>query len=180
MSALGASHEAPSQYLRSKARGEQAVLDCADLDVTVFRPSVVFGPEDRFLNLFAAFARFLPVIAVPCPRAQFQPVYVGYVARAMASALDELASHGRGYELGGPRHYTTKELVELVCVLTAQPRVVVGLPQWASSLQAIALERLPGKLMTRDNVLSMKVPSTTPARFPFGIQPQAIEAAAPT
>ncbi len=179
MSALGAAPEAPSQYLRSKARGEQAMLDCADLDVTVFRPSVVFGPGDSFLNVFATFARFLPVIAVPCPDAAFQPVYVGDVARAMASALDELASHGRRYELGGPRRYSMKELVELVCTLTGRQRIVLGLPAWASRLQAFTLEHLPGRLMSRDNVLSMQVPSITDATFPFGIQPQAIEAVAP-
>jgi len=179
MSALGASADAPSRYLRSKARGEQAVLDCADLDVTVFRPSVVFGPEDRFLNQFATLASLLPVLAVPCPRARFQPVYVGDVARAMASALDELASHGRRYELAGPREYTLKELVELVCVMTGRQRVVLGLPERLSYLQAFVLEHLPGRLLTRDNVLSMQVPNVSSAPFPFGIAPQALEAVAP-
>ena len=179
VSALGASPDAPSQYLRSKAKGEQALLDCTDLDVTVFRPSVVFGPDDRFLNQFATLARFLPVIAVPCPGARFQPVYVGDVARAMAASLDELASHGRRYELAGPREYSMKELVEAVCAMTGRHRIVVGLPDWLSYLQAHALEQLPGKLMTRDNYFSMKVPSTSSAPFPFGIQPQALEAIAP-
>src|SRR5437016_8665064 len=103
MSALGAAPQAPSEYLRSKAIGEQAVLAAEDLEVTAFRPSVVFGPEDRFLNQFATFARFSPVLGVPCPQAQFQPVYVADVARTLIAALDDPEAAGQSYELGGPR-----------------------------------------------------------------------------
>ena len=179
MSALGADVQGPSEYQRSKARGEQAVREAKDLDVTVFRPSVVFGPEDRFLNRFAAMARFMPVLAVPCPQARFQPVYVGDVARAMAAALDDNASHAKVYELGGPHEYTLKQLVDLVCSLTERRRLVIGLPDWASRMQAFVLEKLPGRLLTRDNYRSMQVPNTTRASFPFGIVPQALEALAP-
>ena len=179
MSALGADVQGPSEYQRSKAKGEQAVREAKDLDVTVFRPSVAFGPEDRFLNRFAAMARFMPVLAVPCPQARFQPVYVGDVARAMAAALDDNASHAKVYELGGPHEYTLKQLVELVCSLTERRRLVIGLPEWASRMQAFALEKLPGRLLTRDNYRSMQVPNTTRSPFPFGIVPQALEAVAP-
>ena len=180
MSALGADVQGPSEYQRSKAKGEQAVREAKDLDVTVFRPSVAFGPEDRFLNRFAAMARFMPVLAVPCPQARFQPVYVGDVARAMAAALDDNASHAKVYELGGPHEYTLKQLVELVCSLTERRRLVIGLPDWASRMQAFVLEKLPGRLLTRDNYRSMQVPNTTRSPFPFGIVPQALEAVAPT
>ena len=176
MSALGADVQGPSEYQRSKAKGEQAVREAKDLDVTVFRPSVAFGPEDRFLNRFAAMARFMPVLAVPCPQARFQPVYVGDVARAMMAALDDNASHAKVYELGGPHEYTLKQLVELVCTLTGRRRLVIGLPDWASRMQAFVLEKLPGRLLTRDNYRSMQVPNTTRASFPFGIVPQALEA----
>jgi uncharacterized protein YbjT (DUF2867 family) len=179
MSALGASQDSASEYQRTKARGERAVIDAADLTVTVFRPSVVFGPEDRFLNRFALLARFTPAFAVPCPQARFQPVYVQDVGRAFASALADPASYNRGYELGGPREYQLKELVELVCDLTGRPRLVVGLPGWVSYLQAFALEHLPGKLMTRDNYRAMATPNVTHAEFPFGIVPQPLEAVAP-
>jgi NADH dehydrogenase len=140
---------------------------------------VVFGPEDQFLNRFATMARFLPVLAVPCKKARFQPVYVGDVARVMAASLDDTESRGKRYELGGPREYTLKELVELVCAFTHRSRLVIGLPDRLSYLQAWTLEHLPGKLMTRDNYRSMQVPNTTGAPFPFGIERHALEALAP-
>ena len=179
MSALGASSSAPSEYLRSKAFGEKVLFAAEDLDISVFRPSVVFGPEDAFLNQFATMARFLAVIAVPCPQARFQPVYVGDVARALHFALEEPEAGGKAYELCGPVVYTMKELVELVCAITGRRRLVVGLPDRLSYLQAWMLEHLPGKLMTRDNYRSMQVPNTCDAPFPFNLHPQALEAVAP-
>src|SRR5262245_45725163 len=170
MSALGAARNAPSDYLRSKALGEEAVLAATDLDATVFRPSIVFGPEDRFLNLFAQLARFLPVMAIACPRAQFQPIYVGDVAQVMAASLGEKESFARRYDLCGPRRYTLLELIDYACAVTGRHRLVVGLPQWASFVQAWVLENLPGTLMTRDNVRSMQVPNVCadPAAVPPG------------
>jgi uncharacterized protein YbjT (DUF2867 family) len=179
ISALGASPTAPSEYLRSKGIGEQALLAADDLDVTVFRPSVVFGPEDTFLNRFAWFAKLLPAIAVPCPNAKFQPVYVGDVVRAMHFALEEPEARGKAFELCGPRVYTMKQLVEFVCAVTGRRRLVIGLPDRLSYLQAWMLEHLPGKLMTRDNYYSMQVANTCDAPFPFNLQPQALEALAP-
>src|SRR5918999_1789491 len=179
MSALGASLDAPSEYLRSKGIGENAVLAAEDLEVTVFRPSVVFGPEDTFLNRFAKLARVAPVFAVPCPDAKFQPVYVGDVARALHYALEEPEARGKAYELCGPRVYTLKQLVEAVCAMTGRRRLVSGLPERLSYLQAWMLEHLPGKLMTRDNYRSMQVANTCTGPFPFHLQPQALEAVAP-
>ena len=179
MSALGASPSAPSEYQRSKGIGEQAMLAADDLEVTVFRPSVVFGPEDSFLNQFAALTKILPVVAVPCPQAKFQPVYVGDVARAMHFALEDIDSPGKAYDLCGPRVYTLRELVELVCAITGRRRLVIGLSERLSRLQAWTLEHLPGKLMSRDNLASMQVPNTSSAPFPFRMQPQALEAVAP-
>ena len=180
VSALGASASAPSEYLRSKGIAEKAVLAAEDLDVTVFRPSVIFGPEDLFLNRFASLSRFSPVFAVPCPQARFQPVYVGDVAQALVAALGEPGSRGKIIELGGPHEYTLKELVEFVCAATHRRRLVVGLPDWVSAVQARLLELAPVPLMSRDNLRSMQVPSTCEAAFPFGIQPQSLEAIAPT
>jgi len=179
MSALGASSAAPSQYLRSKALGERVVLDAADLAVTVFRPSVIFGPEDAFLNTFACLARYFFVLPIACPQARFQPVYVGDVARAMSRALDDPESRGKVYELAGTQEYSLRELVELVCAITGRERLVVGLPGRLGSLQAFVMEKLPGRLITRDNLRSMQVPNVAAGPFPFGIQPQALEALAP-
>src|SRR5262245_55354666 len=182
MSALGSSRDAPSEYLRSKAMGEEAVRAATDLETTVFRPSIVFGPEDRFLNLFAQLARFLPVLALASARAQFQPIYVGDVAQVMAAALGEKESSGRRYELCGPERYTLRELIDYVCAVTGRHRLVIGLPQWASMLQALMLEHLPGKLMTRDNVRSMQVPNicSDPSLVPPGLVAQPLEAIAPS
>ncbi len=179
VSALGASPDAPSEYLRSKGIGEEAVLAAEDLEVTVFRPSVVFGAEDRFLNQFAQMARFLPVLTVPCPQATFKPVYVGDVASALLAAVSDIATWGKGYELCGPRAYTLKELVEYVCAATGKRRLVIGLSDRLSYLQARLLELLPVPPMTRDNYYSMQVPSVCSGPFPFGIQPQALEGIAP-
>ena len=179
VSALGASPTGPSEYLRSKGIGEQAVLAAEDLDVTVFRPSVVFGPEDAFLNQFARLSRMLPGMAVPCPDAKLQPVYVGDVTRALHFALEEPEASGKSYELCGPRVYTMQELVQAVCTITGRHRLVVGMPDRLSYLQAWMLEYLPGKLMTRDNYRSMQAANTCSAPFPFRLQPQALEAVAP-
>jgi uncharacterized protein YbjT (DUF2867 family) len=181
VSALGAAANAPSEYLRSKAAGEEAVLAARDLEVTVFRPSVIFGPEDRFLNSFVCLARFAPVLAVPCPEAQFQPVYVGDVARAIVTALDDPEAGGQVYELCGPRIYSLKRLVEYACATSGHRRLVWGLSDRLSYLQATVLEHLPGPLMTRDNYRSMQVPNvaTGPQPLPFGLAPQALEAVAP-
>ena len=179
MSALGASPSAPSEYLRSKARGEQAVLAAKDLDITVFRPSVIFGPEDRFLNMFSALVRLFPVLPLACPQARFQPVYVGDVAAAMSRALEDLDTFGSVYELCGPREYTLRELVEFVCNVTGRHRTIVGLPDRLAYLQAFVMEKMPGKLITRDNLRSMQVPNVCAGAFPFGIQPCPLEAIAP-
>ena len=183
MSALGADPAGPSEYLRSKGVGEQAVLAADDLAVSVFRPSVIFGPEDRFLNLFAQLAGLFPVLALASPEARFQPVYVGDVVKAMLVALDSPAhlsgTAGKRYDLCGPRECTLRELVEFVCAVTGRRRLIVGLPDGLAWLQARVMELLPVKLLTRDNLQSMKVPSVCDCAFPFGIQPAALEALAP-
>lgn len=180
MSALGAALEAPSEYLRTKGAGEQAVLGAESLESTVFRPSVIFGPEDEFLNMFAGLARLSPVLPLPNADARFQPIYVRDVARVMVEALGNSKSFGQSYDLCGPKVYTLRELVEAVCRMTGRRRLLLGLPHALATLQAWALELAPGEpLMTRDNLRSMQVPSVCDCALPFGIAPQALEALAP-
>jgi NADH dehydrogenase len=179
MSALASARDAPSRYLRTKGEAEAIVRE-SGLAWTLYRPSVVFGPGDSFLNLFATLLRFSPVVALACPGARFQPVFVEDVAAAFVKGLADLGSFGKSYDLCGPRVYTLRELVEYVGKVTGRRRPVVGLNNALSYCQALAMELLPVKLMTRDNYYSMKVDNVCGCGFPFGIAPAALEAVAPS
>lgn len=164
LSALGASTEAPSMYLRSKADGEAVLKAESDIQVTIFRPSVVFGPEDQFMNLFARLARWLPIIAVGSADAKFQPVYVEDVARAVVNVLTQPATHKKVYKLCGPQVYTLRQLVQFACHASGRSRLIIGLPVALARLQAWLLEYAPGgPLMSRDNLDSMKLPNIAPS-----------------
>jgi NADH dehydrogenase len=184
MSALGADSKGPSMYQRSKGDGE-AHVRASKLDWTIFRPSVVFGPEDKFLNMFAQLARFFPVLPVGGVETRFQPVWVGDVADAYCNALENRATFGRTYELAGPRVYTLRELVAFAARASGHPRPVIALPGAVARLQAMLMELAPGEpLMSRDNLDSMKVDNVA-TRQPYapapelGIRLTSVEAEAP-
>jgi uncharacterized protein YbjT (DUF2867 family) len=182
VSALGAAADAPSAYLRSKAAGERAVRQGAGiLPYTIFRPSVIFGEGDRFLNLFATLVRLMPVIPLAGAKARFQPVWVEDVARCIAGAIGNRHAFGQVYELAGPKVYTLAELVRFVAATLGRKRRVVSLPGPLARLQAFTFEHLPGKLMTRDNLASMSVDNVSSQPFPalFGFRPSPMEAVVP-
>lgn len=180
MSALNASPEGPSHYLRSKGEAE-AIVAASGLDWTIFRPSVIFGREDAFLNLFARLARIFPIIPLGGADARFQPVYVGDVAHCFAHAVDNPLTFAERYCLCGPRVYTLRELVRYVGELSGSPRPIVPLPRALAQVQAMLLEVLPGKVMSRDNLASMRVDNVCDGPFPalFGVPPRALETVAP-
>jgi NADH dehydrogenase len=179
MSALNAAVDAPSAYLRSKGEAERIVRE-SGLDFTIFRPSVIFGREDRFMNLFAKLQRILPVVFLGSPNARFQPVYVEDVAKVFVESLTRLESFGRSYDLAGPKAYTLREIVEYVGRITGHRRRVIALGDRMSYWQARLMELSPVKLITRDNYHSMKVDNVSGAALPFGITPTPLEAVAPT
>lgn len=183
VSALGASAEAPSAYLRSKAAGEAALRAQEGLRATVLRPSVIHGVDDRFLNMFAGFTA-LPVLPLAGAHARMQPVWVQDVARAIVHCLRMPQSAGLTYDLAGPRVYTLQELVQLVARLKGHAPRIVPLPAGLAWAQAALMELMPGKpLMTRDNLLSLDVPSVADGRNPglteLGIHAAAVEDIAP-
>ncbi|AKJ27254.1 complex I NDUFA9 subunit family protein [Caldimonas brevitalea] len=184
VSALGASADAPSHYLRSKAAGEAALASQPGLATTVLRPSVMFGDGDRFLNLFASLQRLFPVMPLASAGARFQPVWVEDVARGVVACLDRHDSAGQVYEAVGPRVYTLAELVRCAGVWSGHARPVWRLPEALGRLQAAAMRVLPGDpLISADNLDSMKVDSVASGRLPdlqaLGVSPAALEAIAP-
>jgi uncharacterized protein YbjT (DUF2867 family) len=182
MSSLGASSSAPSRYQRTKAEGEAAVRAAsATLPATIFRPSVIFGRGDRFLNLFAKLLRLSPVLPLGAAKSRFQPIWVEDVARAFAEAAGNPRCFGNTYELCGPRAYSLEELVRFVAATIGSGARIVPMGAGFAMLQASVLEFLPGKLMTRDNVRSMSVDNVCSQPFPavFGFEPAAMEAVVP-
>ena len=178
ISAIGAATDSPSRYARTKAAGEARARD-AFPDVTILRPSIIFGPEDRFFNTFAGLARLGPVLPVfGCPLlpkvelftedgiikldiygdggTRFQPVYVGDVADAVTAALGDGRAAGRVYELGGPRVYSSKQIMDLLLAVIGRKRLLASIPFPVLKFQAWFLEKLPAPLLTRDQVTMLR------------------------
>ncbi|MGV8803632.1 MAG: complex I NDUFA9 subunit family protein [Polaromonas sp.] len=188
ISALGASTDSASKYQRSKARGEAALLG-SGLDVTVLRPSVIFGADDKFLNTFANLQKVFPLIPLAGSRARFQPVWVGDVASAVVQCLQERRTIGEIYEACGPEVFTLKQLVQLAGryagVNHGRGRPVIGLPDALARVQAFFMELAPGDpVLSRDNLDAMKTDNVASGQLPglqaLGITPAALAAVAPT
>lgn len=188
ISALGVSLDAPSRYQRSKARGEE-VLRGASLDLTILRPSVIFGSGDRFLNLFARMQSVLPLVPLAGARARFQPVWVEDVASAVVASLRDtglpMSSVGQTFECAGPEVFTLADLVRIAGRRGSRQRPVLPLPRSLARLQAGFMELLPGEpLMSRDNLDAMSVDNVASNQWPglasLGIEAASVHTIAPT
>ena len=188
VSALGVAEHAPSRYLRSKAAGE-AVLQVAaqtqGLELTLLRPSLLFGDGDASVNLFARLQRVFPLMPLAGADARLQPVWVQDLARAIVQVLLRPDTAGQTFEIAGPRVLTLAELVKLAGRVAGCPRPVLPLPGPLATLQALAMECLPGEpLISRDNLASLSVPNVPGGQLPglaaLGITPASLEAVLPT
>ena len=162
MSALNADQSrGSSHYLRSKGEGENRAhtLGQPGIAVTSFRPSVIFGPDDSFLNRFASLLKIPGPLPLACPDARLSPVFVGDVADAFANALQDRRTFGRHYELCGPESYTLEQLVRFIAQHTGRRKLIIRLPDWAARFQAAILQYFPGKPFTPDNYDSLQTPS---------------------
>ena len=162
MSALNANANGPSYYLSTKGKAENYLKTFSDesISYTIFRPSVIFGENDSFLNRFAGILKIVPgFLPLACPEARFAPVYVGDVAKCMVQSIDDKSSFNQSYNLCGPRTYTLKELVQYTAQTCGYNKAVIGLPNALSKLQANIFEYLPGKPFSIDNYKSLQLDS---------------------
>ncbi len=179
MSALNAEPFAASYYLRTKGEAENAAMAAHDagLPTTVFRPSVIFGPNDSFFNRFAKLLRISPALPLACARTKFQPVFVGDVATAIIGALTDRTTFGVRYDLGGPEVETLLNLVRYVAKLVHSKSAIIPLGRTMSTLQANVFEYFPGKPFSRDNLRSASEDSVCRhdnGLVQLGIKPTAI------
>ena len=196
ISAIGARKNSPSGYARSKAEGEAAVHELVPQAI-IFRPSIVFGPEDDFFNRFAAMARLMPILPLVGASTRFQPVFVDDIAQAIVLALDGKATPGATYELGGPEVKTFRELVQYVCDVRRRRRYIIslsfetgklmaGVTQLASKLSFGLFPKLLSmttdqvELLRRDNIVSDEAKAAETTLEGLGVAPRAIEAIVPT
>lgn len=188
VSAIGADPESTAAYARSKAAGEQAVL-AAVPEAVIFRPSIIFGPDDAFFNKFAALARMSPVLPlIGGGHTRFQPVFGGDVGAAIAKAVTGETKPGTIYELGGPEVFSFKELMEFILKTTDRRRMLVPVPFWAAKLKAQFLQYLPTPLLTPDqvellrydNVVSSEAQNEGRTLEGLGLEPRAVETIVPS
>lgn len=187
VSAIGADRNSASAYARTKAEGEDLVRR-AFPPAVILRPSIIFGPEDQFFNRFAAMGRIAPLMPlIGGGKTQFQPVYVADVAQAVVAGLDGRAKPGVIYELGGPRVYSFRELLDLVADWTEHRRPFFPIPFWMAKLQGAVLQLVPNapltldqvRLLQSDNIVSRDAETEHRTLTELGIEPRAVEAIVP-
>lgn len=183
VSAIGADAKAESAYARSKAEGERVVRENFP-EAAILRPSAIFGPEDKFFNQFAAMARYFPALPLPGGgHTKLQPVFAGDVAAAIEKCLEDPATRGQTYELGGPHVYTFREMMEVILRETGRKRLLVSVPYPLMMLKATFLGLVPGSPLTRDLVKFARIDDVvSPSAKGFadlGIAPDSVEAIVP-
>lgn len=178
LSSLGAAVDAPSYYLRSKGEAERIIMaDSAAVDWTIFKPSVIFGPGDSFLNRFAALLGALPfVFPLARPDALMQPVFVDDVIEAMVQSLHGGATSRQIYELGGPQQFNLRQIVAFVASITGRRHLIIGLPDFVSRLEAMVMDFVPGRPFSSDNYRSLTIDSVCKddGFTRLGIKPQSM------
>lgn len=187
ISAMGADSMSPSEYAETKAHGERAVR-LAFPKAVILQPSVIFGPEDDFFNMFAAMARISPVLPlIGGGETRFQPVFVGDVAEAALRVIEGSAPTGRAYELGGPETLSFREILEFICKTIGRKRLLVPVPFFIARIQAWFLQMWPWPLLTvdqvrlleKDNVMSETAKQEHRGFSALGITPRSIEVIVP-
>ena len=159
ISALGTSDNAPSMYLRSKTESEK-IIQGSNLCTTILRPSVVFGPGDKFLSMFAKMHQFLPFIPLASYSSLFQPIYIGDLIRIIEFCIENPSKNHSNYDCVGPEVYTLGELVNLAGNISNRKKPVIPLPNFIARVQALLMEKLPGPtLLSRDNLDSASIPN---------------------
>jgi uncharacterized protein YbjT (DUF2867 family) len=186
ISALGASTQSDSHYAQSKAKGEQSILAYFP-EATILRPSIVYGPEDRFFNFFAKMATISPVLPlIGGGTTKFQPVYVGDIVKAIIAALKQPTEkvQGKIFELGGDETYSFKELMETMFTYTGNPRRLMRIPFFIAKIQGAVFQHLPGSLLTVDQVKQLQKDNVMSGDLPgfkdLGITPDSLAAILPS
>ena len=186
MSALNANAATgTSLYLRSKGEGENRAHTGGkpDVAVTSFRPSVIFGADDSFINRFAGLLKQPGPLPLACPKSRFAPIYVDDVCQAMVNSLENRHTFAQRYDLCGPREYSLQEIVKYISQQLGQKKVIIGMSNGLSKIQAAVLERLPGKVFTTDNYLSLQLDSVCPDASAnlkaLGVQPTDMDSVVP-
>ena len=173
VSALGVSHKAPSSYLQSKALGESVLSKYKELDLTILRPSIIFGTKDNFINMFKTLVKWLPLIVLLSPQSKFQPIYVENLTNILIRTIFDKKTYGKIYEIGGPDIYSLKEIIRLIIKSEKSTRFILPLNKPLSYLMALSMEMMPIRILTRDNWRSMQVDNivnvqySAPYRFAY-------------
>ena len=167
ISSLNADSKATSQYLITKGLAETYIRDNTNnfCNTTIFRPSIVFGEDDSFFNKFSTILRFLPVFPLACPNSKFMPIYVNELTDFMVSTISDNTTYGQKIDVTGPNEYTFRQLIDITLKALKIRRLIIPLNYTLSKLQAVIFQRLPGKLFTLDNFLSLQTDSCSTEGF---------------